>query len=231
MASVKFGGGIVGMAGKIAGNVFARNRSGSYVRSWAKPVNTNTEAQTKIRAVTAALFTLWNSTLTAAQRLAWSQYAAGVTMVNRLGESMNLSGYNQFVRSNACRLYNDITAVLPGPTLLALPEKDTTAVATVTAATKAVSLAFDDEMEWLDETGGALVVYSGQPQNANVNFFNGPWHLCGKVLGNNTTPPTTPAAMTLPWEVADGQKCFFRARIMRADGRLSEFFRFESTAG
>ncbi|GAI58374.1 unnamed protein product, partial [marine sediment metagenome] len=39
MALVKYGGGITQMSGSIAGNTFARNRYGNYVRSRTKPIN------------------------------------------------------------------------------------------------------------------------------------------------------------------------------------------------
>ncbi|GAH50296.1 unnamed protein product, partial [marine sediment metagenome] len=48
MALVKLGGGIVQISGSIAGNTFARNRFGNYMRSRTKPVNPNSTRQTDI---------------------------------------------------------------------------------------------------------------------------------------------------------------------------------------
>ena len=41
MALVKYGGGIIQMSGSMAGNTFARNRYGNYMRARTKPVNPN----------------------------------------------------------------------------------------------------------------------------------------------------------------------------------------------
>ncbi len=97
MALIKFGGGVVQMAGSIAGNVFARNRYGNYARARTKPVNPNSARQVVIRAAIAYLTQHWNGTLTPAERTAWNSYAAAVTMKNRLGENINLTGFNHFI--------------------------------------------------------------------------------------------------------------------------------------
>lgn len=229
MALIKFGAGIVGMAGKIAGTVFARNRSGAYARAWAKPVNPRTDRQNAIRALTGILAGLW-AALSAAQRAAWNLYANGVTVTNRLGESMKLSGYNMFCRSNAARLYASLDAVSDGPIVMNLAEADETLAATITAATNTVAVAFDNTKDWANEDDGAMLIYVGEPQNGNVQFFNGPWRYAGKIEGDGTTAPSSPANITAPFEIGVGQKVFVQARVSRADGRLSEFFRTSSIA-
>jgi len=83
MALVKFGGGVVGMSGSIAGTTFARNRSGSYARAKTKPINPNTTLQNLVRATFAMLSARWAQTLTEAQRTAWNLYASSVS-VNQL---------------------------------------------------------------------------------------------------------------------------------------------------
>ncbi|GAH13494.1 unnamed protein product, partial [marine sediment metagenome] len=50
MSLVKYGGGIVQMSGSIAGNTFARNRYGNYVRARTKPINPNSDRQVVVRA-------------------------------------------------------------------------------------------------------------------------------------------------------------------------------------
>lgn len=230
MALIKFGAGIVGMAGKIAGTVFARNRSGAYARAWQKPINPRTDRQAAIRALTSIIAGLWAG-LTVAQRAAWNLYANGVTVTNRLGESMKLSGFNQFCRSNAARLYAGLLAVSDGPITMNLGEQSDSMVATVTAAANAVSVAFDNTEAWANEDGGAMLLYVGEPKNGNVEFFNGPWRYAGKIEGDADTAPSSPAAITAPFEIGVGQKVFVQGRVCRADGRLSEFFRDSALAG
>ena len=80
MAQIKLGGGVVGITGSIAGNTFARNRSGAYVRSRTMPVNRKTSLQQAVRTALSALTIMWYDTLNAVQRTAWGTYAAAIPM-------------------------------------------------------------------------------------------------------------------------------------------------------
>ena len=222
MALVKYGSGIVQMAGSIAGNVFARNRYGNYSRARTKPTNPNTTRQQVIRACIANLSTVWSLVLTAAQRDSWNLYGASVSMKNRLGENILLSGYNQFIRSNSLLLQHGQTLVLPGPTIFELPEKDSTFAISASEATQTISYTFDNTQLWANEVGGFMFKYMGSPQNAQRNYFGAPWRLHGLVAGA-AIPPTSPDDQaTPPFAFAQGQHVWCYARLMRADGRLSE---------
>jgi len=225
MALVKFGGGVVQMSGSIGGTTFARNRSGNYARARTKPVNQNTSAQQIARAAIGQLTAVWGQTLTALQRAAWNLYASNVVMQNKLGESTFLSGFNHFIRSNAARVQSGLAIVADGPTLFELPEKDTSIAITPTESTQIVSVAYDDTMDWLDEDGGFLFLYQGRPQNAQRNFFAGPYKLLAVIEGDSVTPPTTPEAAAAIFAITEGQRQWITCRIGRADGRLSEPFR------
>lgn len=222
MALVKYGGGVIQMSGSIAGNVHARNRFGNYTRPRTKPVNPNSVAQAAVRAALSFLVESWHSGLTAAQRIAWNTYAAAVAVKNRLGETVYLTGFNHYVRSNVELKRQALTVVEDGPTELALPEKDPTFAVAGDAASQNISATFDNALGWANEASGHLLVYQGQPQLATRNFFGGPWRYAGKVDGNATTPPTSPATIAAPFTLVTGQKVWCYARIVRADGRLSE---------
>lgn len=224
MALVKYGGGIVQASGSIAGNVHARNRFGNYIRPRTKPVNPNSVHQVGIRSALSYLTTYWHATLTAAQRTAWATYAAAVAMKNRLGETVFLTGFNHFIRSNAELVNRELTLVADGPTELALPEKDSTFAVSGSAATQEISVVFDTALDWVDEADSYLMVYQGVPQLVTRNFFGGPWRYMDNVEGDATTPPTSPAAMTAPFTLVEGQKVWCYARIVRADGRVTEPF-------
>lgn len=225
MALIKFGGGVVGMAGKIAGTVFARNRYGQYARGWAKPVNPQSDRQTAARGRIGMLGAAWGEVLTDEQRAGWNQYAGNVTMKNRLGESMNLTGFNQFCRTNGALLAAGLDRIDGAPAINSLAEQDPDIVATITAATKTLSLAFDETADWVDENGGHMLVHVGRPVNGNIEFFAGPYRYADSIDGSSTTAPTSPASIEIPWEVGADQRVFVRCRIVRADGRVSEFFR------
>lgn len=231
MALVKFGGGITQMAGSIAGNVFARNRYGNYVRSRTKPTNPNTPRQQAVRAALAQLTVRWSSILTAVQRAAWDLYASNVVMTNRLGETTHLSGYNHYLRSNIPILQIGATLVDAGPTTFELPDQDPSFAVTGSEGGQTLSIAFDDTLDWLDEDGAYMITYQGSPQNAQRNFFGGPWRLLDNIAGSSVTPPTTPDPQNVVFAITEGQRNWVYARILRADGRLSEPFRDDCLIG
>lgn len=227
MALVKYGGGIIQMSGSIAGNTFARNHYGNYVRARTKPINPNTARQIAVRSAITSLTARWAQTLTAAQRTAWNLYADSVAMKNKLGESIFLTGFNHYIRSNSFRAVEAITIVDAGPTVFELPTKDPTLAITASEAAQEISFAFDDTLDWLDEDEAYLVLYQGQPMNPQRNFFAGPWRGLGTIAGNSVTPPTDPTVKSVEFAFAELQKQWAYARIARADGRLSEPFSAE----
>ena len=225
MALVKFGGGIAQMAGSIGGTTFARNASGNYARNRTVPVDPNTSYQQVMRSVISILTERWRETLTAAQRTAWATYAAAVAMENRLGEVIHLSGFNHYIRSNSVLLQISQSPVDDGPTELALPSMDPLFACTGDETSGNISVDGDDELEWLDEDGAFLVTYQGVPQNPTRNFYGGPTRLLDTIEGDSVTPPTLPDSQAAVFTLTTGQRVWVAARIIRADGRMSNIFR------
>jgi len=227
MALVKYGGGIIQMAGSIAGNTYARNRYGNYVRARTKPINPNTSLQTAVRNAMGEMTTRWSTVLTGAQRTAWNLYGSSVAMKNRLGETTYLSGFNHYLRSNANAVRLQMAPVDAGPTLFELPAKDATIAATISEITQNITCTFDNTMDWAIETGGLMILFQGSPQNAQRNFFAGPWRLWTGIEGIDPGGAVTPKIAPATFAVAEGQRVWLYARIMRADGRISEPFTFD----
>jgi hypothetical protein len=225
MALIRFGGGVVQMSGSIAGDTFARNRYGNYSRARTKPVNPNSDRQVVVRARIAVLAEYWNDTLTAAQRTAWGSYAAAVPWTNKLGETIHLSGFNMFVRSNAVVLEAGDAIVAAGPTLMQLPPQDSGFSVALSEAS-GITVTFTDTLDWCDEDGGHMALDIGTPQNASRTFFNGPWRHHDCIDGDSVTPPSSPDGPTAVscWTLTEGQRVWVRARIVREDGRLSNIF-------
>jgi hypothetical protein len=231
MALIKFGGGVVGMSGSIAGNTFARNRYGSYVRSRIKPINPNTSRQQTVRNCLSDLTSRWSQVLTATQRTSWNLYAASLAMTNKFGETMHLSGCNHYLRSNSILMANAKTPVDAGPTLFELPATDSTMTVTGSETTQLITINFDDTLDWAGETGAFMALFQGSPQNAQRNFFNGPWRSLGLLIGSTTTPIESPQTKTAQFVITAAQRVWIYARIMRADGRVSTPFRADCTIG
>jgi len=229
MALVKFGGGVVQMSGSIGGTCFARNSAGNYARARTTPVNPQSTAQEKIRAVVAYLTDRWLETVTALQRAAWGDYATAVAMKNRLGESIHLSGFNHYIRSNAALLYADAAVVDAAPTEFSLPDQDPTVSFTASEATQNMSVSFDDSATWAGEDLAYMTLRMSRPQNPTRNFFAGPFIFADAMEGS-AVPLTSPQVVAVPTPIAEGHRLWLACRIIRADGRLSEIFQVGPTS-
>jgi len=225
MALVKYGGGIIQQSGSIAGNTYARNRYGNYVRARTKPVNPNTARQQAVRNAIAWLTEYWSDTLTAAQRAAWNLYADNVAMKNKLGETIHLSGFNHFIRSNSWLVAILSATPKNAPVIFTIPDQDVTLAVAASEATQQLTVTYDDGLGWANETGGFLILYQGQPQNPQRNFFAGPWRYMWTVSGVDGAPPAGPIVCDAIFAISELQRQWIFARILRNDGRLSEIFR------
>lgn len=225
MALVQYGAGIIQMSGSIAGDVHARNRYGNYIRPRTKPINPNSARQQNIRAVLAALTERWSDTLTAVQRAAWNLYGAGVVMKNRLNADIHLTGFNHYIRSNAVIVLGAGTPYDDGPVIFQVPGHDPDFAITASEATQLITYTYDATLDWANETGGFLWYSQGQPQNAQRNFFGGPWQWGGGLVGVTGAPPASPLIRGVSFAIAEGQHQWVFARIQRADGRISTPFR------
>lgn len=224
MALVKFGGGVVQMSGKIAGNVFARNSGGNYVRGWTKPVNPNSPAQQAVRSALSLLMVRWKETLTAAERIAWETYAAAVKVPNRFGEMINVSGVNMYIRSNTYLTRSGDTVVDAGPTTLTLPGQDPTFSIAASAATQLITVTFDDGLAWANIDDGFMHLFMGRPQNETRNFFAGPYRYGDTFDGDTAIPLASPQTFTAPFTIIENQKIWVAAVIQEPDARVSSRF-------
>lgn len=231
MALIKFGGGIVDARGSVAGNVFSRNRFGAYLRSRVVPVNPNSSRQQVMRAAVQTITQRWKNTLTDAQRAGWAAYAAAVAWTNKLGETQYLTGFNMYVRTNVFLTQIGGTVVDAAPTELSLASGDASFSIAASEATQLITVTFDDNLDWAGEDDAYMAVYCGTPQNSTRNFYAGPWRYAGKFSGDTAVPISSPLTLTAPFQIAENQKIWCQARIVRADGRLSQQFRDDAVCG
>jgi hypothetical protein len=211
------------VSGSAGGTTYSHNRFGSYIRNRSIPVNPKTDRQLAVRNAVQNLAIAWNNSLTPAQRDGWSVYGDNVPVTNKLGQQVFLTGLNHFVRSNSPLLVNGFARVDDPPTTFTLAAAEEDLVPTASEATQQASLAYDDAAAWAAEDGAHQFFYGGLPKNAAVKFFGGPWRLMGTVDGDSVTPPTSPASLAWPFPFGAANRLWVRSRIVRADGRLSEF--------
>lgn len=217
-------------SGSLDATTFSHNRGGRYTRVRAIPTNPNSPQQQAVRGYMSALTSLWLSTLTQLQREAWDEYALQVPLPDPLGDPRNVGGLGMYCRSNIPRLQAAEPRVDDAPTLFILGSYTQPAIASVTAATNIISLTFTDTDLWANEDDAAMLIYGSRGQNASINFFKGPYRFAGLIQGDAITPPTSPASITNPFNLAVGQRAFVRVNVTRADGRLAADFRTFGTA-
>jgi len=224
MALIQFGAGITDMRGSIAGTVFSKNRYGSYARGRTVPVNPNSTRQQAVRNILGQLVSAWSMILTQAQRNAWEVYAAACNFTNKLGQTIQLTGYNHYIRSNVARLNNGMTRVDTGPTELSLPPTDGSFAVDVSEASQLVTVTFDDSAAWANEDSGCMSIHQGLPKNSATAFYGNHFRTLGTLQGTSGGL-ASPQTMAVDFPVAQYQRNWFFGRIGRADGRLSEKFR------
>lgn len=233
MALAKYGPNVVQLSGSIAGTVYARNRFGNYCRPRTKPVNPRSQRQMGIRTIMMYLAEQWReSPMDDTIREAWQTYANSVSWVNRLGEQVTLTGFNCFVQCNAALLTAGGSLVTAAPAALGLPPGDPDfQITDVDANTQTCSITFNDGFDWCSENDSLMVFYQGLPVSASHNFFGGPFRQCYGFSGTTEPGPISPRP-NIPmngFPFVTGQKIWWEARIIRADGRISTRFRCDPT--
>jgi len=231
MALIRFSAGIGDIRGSIGGTTFSKNRYGNYARGRITPVNPNSSAQQAVRNDMGSVVSLWFSALSATQRAAWGVYAAGINFTNKLGESITLTGFNHFVRTNIARKSNGMTVVTTAPVELTLPPTDSEFDIAVSESSQLMTITFDDAAAWCSQDSAYMSIHQGMCQNSARMFFGGHFRRIGNILGSSASPVTSPQTVALTFPAAVTQKDWAFGRVQRADGRLSEKFRNDCIVG
>lgn len=115
MASTSFGGGITNVVGSHGGNTFARNKGGSYLKRKPHGTNPRSTQQLVARSRMNHVGKYYSFTLSDADRATWRAYAAANSVVNRLGNTVFLSGHQMFCRQSINLLQNGGSIVNTAP--------------------------------------------------------------------------------------------------------------------
>lgn len=225
--SVQYGGGILQMRGSVGGQTHSRNRYGNYIRAKTNPVNPATDRQNEVRNNLSDLVNRWQNTLTQLQRDNWKTYADNVVMQNIFGESMNLTGFNHYIRSNSSRLQAGLPEIDDGPTDFTLTGTDEAFAIAPTADDDVCAITFDDTKDWAQSSQGFMAIYTGLPKSSAIGYFGGPWRFAGAILGASGGT-SSPQNVNMAFDYATGHRCYAYARIGDTDGRLSTKFRDEA---
>lgn len=145
-------------SGSVGGTTYGRNKGGNYVRNKSKPVNPNTPAQLVRRAALANTSRAW-SALDATERELWINYAALHPVINSLGQTTHLSGFQTFV---GCTLSLEMISKAQVDTPPATPAPALVAAMVLTPTVGQISCA------WTPASGTAttLLLYTVGPLSA-----------------------------------------------------------------
>lgn len=205
-------------SGSIGGVTYSKNRGGMYQRARAIPSNPGTERQGIARENLATAVGLWTNTLTPAQRTSWADYAAATPFTDALGQAVQLTGQQIFVRSTAVRLLIGEAPILDGPIIPGLGN---------TPQWVGDPQVYEDtqiiEGEVSAEEAGAgdlAVIYMTRPCNPSKTAAHQPRRYAfvePYVVLSTTFPVDSPT----PFVVTVGQLIRVTALIIKADGRVS----------
>ena len=215
-------------SGALGGLVFSRNGGGPYIRTRATPTNPNTPQQQAIRGFLSQLTSLWVNSLTEDQRQGWTDYAANVPLINRIGQARNVTALNMYVRTNVPLLQGLFARQDDAPTIFDLGDF-TAPFGFAVDATQVLTVSFTDTDDWVGENDAGMLIYISRQQNPSINFYKGPYQFAGSIDGDDTTPPTSPTTIPLPFPAVSGNIVFFRAQVIREDGRLSSDVKLRAT--
>lgn len=211
------------LSGSVGGIVASHNAGGAYFRARVVPTNPNTVFQIAVRSQVASLTVQWQTALTPLQRDAWNVYARNVTVTNRIGNQVNISGIAHFVRSNTSRVQIGLATRNEAPTIFNLGSYTAPTLSNATAAIQTVDVNFfvgPTTDPWATQVGSFLMVYIARPQNSGIEYFTGPYRFAGSVQGD-PVPPVTPLTVGSPFPFVVGQKIFGFFRVIFQDGRLT----------
>lgn len=204
------------LSGSVGGVVAGHNKGGQYLRNRSIPTNPNSTQQQNVRAAFATAATQWKA-LTTTQRSAWGAYAAETPVVNSLGESITVSGFNQYVRTNSFRTRLGAASLPNAPIVPGQSTLGTGPIITASAA-DGISLSVSDGNT--SGTDTTLIQY-GPPVSAGVNFFGGPFSFFGKTTSGANGFNDSPQLASQYGNLLAEERRAVRITAMDATGRIS----------
>lgn len=210
------------LSGSVGGVVASHNRSGQYLRNRSVPVNPNSVRQQEARNAFGEASIAWRS-LTASERTNWEAYAVETPVLNKFGESINVSGNSMFIRTNAFLIGAGASLIETAPVVPGLSSLGAVSGITIVSASGTYTITLS--------TGGneaqeLAIVQIGPSLSAGKKYFRGPYTLAA-IASTLTGTSIATAGLTLPTRygipVADGR---YGVRVRGVDdaGRLSNVY-------
>jgi len=206
--------------GSVGGLTASRNRSGAYFRARVKPTQVPSDPRSRARADLASQSSAWAG-LTAEQRTAWNDVAKVWTTVNRLGETIKLSGFNWFCRANALLSLTGQTPVVVPPDDIPSTELHPPTGLTLDVSSHSLVATADGADPWANLDDGRISVFMTQGQNPGRTSPTGGFTYVGSIAGDSGGPTTAISFTDLPVALVAGRVYFVRFVATDGLGRVS----------
>lgn len=224
-------------SGSFGGLTASHNRGGQYLRRRAVPTNPNSEGQASARASFGMAASRWTEVLTEGQRSDWNNYASAIPWVDKLGQTITLSGQQMYIRAISTPIYAQSYGytTIPLSTIDNAPT-DPTLGPMVTISNITIEVIDGTPDTWpltLASLGSvddddAYYLYLSGPVSAGTNFCKGPYLLTNAFLWDSHTATADLAADSgSPWNSryappTVGQRYFGFIRTLTQDGKMSK---------
>jgi len=222
----------------MGGCTASHNKGGPYFRRRAVPTDPASMYQTTVRNAMATLSSAWVNELTPSERMAWDTYAQNVSWVDSLGQAIQLSGLNHYLRCNSVRHqakfwadagYANFVAATRGdvaPADYTLGPPFIAGASSLVLAVGVATLTVANATLPAPVLGSLLYGFVSPPQNPSVEFFKGPYLSVYAGLGGDPFGAILSDAGDCPYvlrygPLTIGQKVFWRTRLQWDDDRLS----------
>lgn len=221
------------MSGSLGGMTASRNRGGQYLRQRVVPTNPDTSPQSLVRSYLAAAVDYWSNSLDAAERLAWTTYAANVPTTDTLGNVLVLTGQQMFIRHAVVRARIGAEFVDAAPTIYDRGQPITGILNANDAAVDTLGVltaALDTGVTQMAPTdsAGDIVLQIGRPVSPAVNYYSGPYcFVAATPIPNAQSGEVLTATPVDEFPYGDltiGERRPVRVSVCYDDGRLSTAF-------
>jgi len=202
---------IVGtISGSINGTTYSHNKGGAYIRARKVPTISASPKQAFAKALLGGISAAWAG-LTSTQQELWTNWAAVNPIVDTLGQSIQMSGQQAFLKLNL-RLQGSGQAQITEPPVVPGPVQLDSLTVTPTAPA-GLSAAFTPVLP----TGGTFCLWMCLPTSAGANpNFNQ-----ARLVGYSAVDATTPVVFTTPYPFIAGNAINFWGTIMDASGLIA----------
>lgn len=214
MAKIKMGMMMTDASGKLGGQVFSKNRGGSYVRTKVTPINPQTTAQSFIRGVFASISSAWSS-LTEAGRQSFNNFVSDYATTDVFGDIRNPSGKNLHQKLNQNLA---ISGQLPiAVCVLPLPVPFANVIGAQFVNPLNVNLGYSGDL-----IGSKIVIWATPPLSQGTRFVkNRLRQILSQDGFSDDTINVAPDYNNKFGAIGSGDNIFFAVRVINSNGQAS----------